>query len=212
MKKAIIFDLDGTLWDSADAVVAGFNEVLRGVPEFSLQLSKEDVRGLLGKLLVDITRDLLPKNLSDGRIAELNTALCEGDVAYLARCGAPLYPFVRETLCKLKEDYALYIVSNCQKNYIETFLEFHRLQDLFCGHLCAGDTGKPKADNIRTVIEKYGIDRALYIGDTDGDFRAATAAGMPFLHAAYGYGKPHIPTPSVSAFEELPRAVKEYLG
>ena len=212
MKKAVIFDLDGTLWDSADGVTEGFNEVLRGVPEFSLRLSPADVRGLLGKLLIEITRRILPRDLSEARFAELNEALCVGDVAYLARCGAPLYPFVRETLAVLQKDYPLYIVSNCQKNYIEAFLGFHKLQGVFDGHLCPGDTGKTKSKNIRTVMERYAIDRAVYIGDTDGDFQAAKEAGLPFIHAAYGYGRPSDPTPAVYTFEDIPQAVKELLG
>lgn len=212
MKKAIIFDLDGTLWDSAAAATAGLNEVLAGVPEFSLRLSTGDMRQRLGKPALDIMRAILPKDLSEARFLEISTALCVGDVDYLRKSGAPLYPLVKETLRALGETYALYIVSNCQKNYIEAFLAFHRLGDTFDGHLCAGDTGKSKGENIRAAAKTYKIDRAVYIGDTDGDFQAAKEAGLPFIHAAYGYGRPSDPTPAVYTFEDIPQAVKELLG
>ena len=50
--------------------------------------------------------------------------------------------------------------------------------------------------------------RPLYIGDTQGDYDAATAAGVPFLHAAYGFGSIDRQVPFVRAFEEIPAAVE----
>ena len=48
---------------------------------------------------------------------------------------------------------------------------------------------------------------AVYVGDTQGDYNAASAAGVPFLHAAYGFGTIDRPVPSVERFTDLPAAV-----
>ena len=67
--------------------------------------------------------------------------------------------------------------------------------------------GLPKADNIALVAERNGLRRPLYIGDTQGDYDAASKAGVPFLHAAYGFGRIDRPVPSVATFGDLPDAI-----
>ena len=82
---------------------------------------------------------------------------------------------------------------------------------MFEDYECPGRTGLLKADNIRLVCERNHLDAAVYVGDTDGDYNATCKAGVPFIHAAYGYGKPHDPTPSVRRFDALPEIIKEIL-
>lgn len=108
--------------------------------------------------------------------------------ALLAQC-APLYPALEDTLRQLKEKYRLFIVSNCQAGYIEVFLETSGLGSYFEGHLCPGDTGNAKADNIRQIIRDYNLKTPVYVGDTLGDFNATKDAGIPFVFASYGFGQ-----------------------
>ena len=54
------------------------------------------------------------------------------------------------------------------------------------------------------VLERSGMDRALYLGDTQGDLDAADRAGIPFVHAAYGFGKVDRPVPAIHDLAELP--------
>ena len=58
------------------------------------------------------------------------------------------------------------------------------------------------------MAARNGMKRPLYIGDTQGDYEAATAAGVPFLHAAYGFGAIDHEVPFVRAFAELPAALQ----
>ena len=71
-----------------------------------------------------------------------------------------------------------------------------------------GRTVLPKADNIALVAERNGLRRPLYIGDTQGDYDAASKAGVPFLHAAYGFGRIDRPVPSVATIGDLPDAIR----
>ena len=57
------------------------------------------------------------------------------------------------------------------------------------------------------VVERNGLKRPLYIGDTQGDCDAAAKAGVPFLHAAYGFGAIDHPVPRAEAFRDIPAAV-----
>lgn len=211
MKKGILFDLDGTLWDSAGAVTRSWNTALATLDEFQVRITRCDMMRFMGNLLFDIGRMMLPKHLSNERVQQIVDLCIEYEHAYLRVHGAPLYENLVGTLTELQKDYSLYIVSNCQAGYIEIFLDYFRLWDLFEDYECPGRTGLLKADNIRLVCERNHLDAAVYVGDTDGDYNATCKAGVPFIHAAYGYGKPHDPTPSVRRFDALPEIIKEIL-
>ena len=208
MKKGIIFDLDGTLWDASEQVTASWNMALATIDEFNLRIDKNDMMSFMGNLLFDIGRMMLPKNLDDSRVQEIIDLCIEYEHAYLREHGAPLYENLVKTLTELKKEYSLFIVSNCQAGYIEVFLDVTGLWDMFDDYECPGRTGLSKGDNIKLICKRNSLDKAYYVGDTDGDYRATCYAGLPFIHAAYGYGKPHEATVSVSRFEELAKLMK----
>ncbi len=203
MKKGIIFDLDGTLWDASEQVTVSWNMALATIDDFNLRIDKRDMMHFMGNLLFDIGKMMLPKGLSDERVQEIIELCIEYEHAYLREHGAPLYENLRETLSELKKEYSLFIVSNCQAGYIEVFLDCTGLWDMFEDYECPGRTGLSKGDNIKLICERNGLDKAVYVGDTDGDYRATCYAGLPFIHAAYGYGKPHKATQSITRFEDL---------
>ena len=66
-----------------------------------------------------------------------------------------------------------------------------------------------KGSNIKLIMERNGIKNAVYIGDTEGDERASRAAGIPFIYAAYGFGKAIQPDAVIAKITELPERVKE---
>jgi phosphoglycolate phosphatase len=60
-------------------------------------------------------------------------------------------------------------------------------------------------------VERNHLQQAVYVGDIQGDFEATTEAGLPFIHAAYGFGTISEPTPKISALAELPEVVAQVL-
>jgi phosphoglycolate phosphatase len=80
-------------------------------------------------------------------------------------------------------------VSNCQSGYIEVFFKISGMEHYFSGHQCYGTKNLPKADNIKDIINDHNLQAPVYIGDTMGDYNAATKAGVPFVFAAYGFGE-----------------------
>jgi len=100
-----------------------------------------------------------------------------------------LYPGAADVIRDLSRDYWIGIASNCQSGYIETFLTVSGLQDAVDDCISHGDTGLGKADNIRILMERNGLDEAWYAGDTAGDRESAEHAGISFVWCRYGFGR-----------------------
>jgi phosphoglycolate phosphatase len=202
---AILFDLDGTLWDAVDRIRDSWNAVLLRHPEYKRDpITRTELERCMGMLLPDIGRRLFA-DLSEEKALVLMEECCEYENEYLREHGGILYPNLEETLKTLSESFALCVVSNCQDGYIQAFLEAHRLSSLFTDFESAGATGHAKADNCRLVTRRNRFLHPVYVGDTQGDANAAKEAGIPFVYASYGFGqvKAEDMAASVSSFAEL---------
>lgn len=185
---SIIFDLDGTLWDSADRVSKAWNEAVAKIDGVSLHLTVEDIKGVMGLPAEEGARKLLP-DLTPKLRAEITKACFASESEYLSKYGGTLYPGVEEMLAQLSQRYKLFIVSNCQDGYIEAFFQYHQLGHYFTDYENPGRTGLSKGENIKLVMERCGLTTAVYVGDTAGDRKAAAYAGIPFVYARYGFGQ-----------------------
>lgn len=185
--ESIIFDLDGTLWDSADNVAESWDIVVKklGIP---CSITGDDLRSAMGMTMDGLARHFFPMLSEDRQLSVLEKCM-EYENEYVAVHGGRLYGGEEETLKQLALSHRLFIVSNCQKGYIEAFMQYSGLEKYFSGYMCWGDTKSPKSTTIRLLMEKYGSISAAYIGDTDGDCKAALEAEIPFVHAAYGFGE-----------------------
>lgn len=187
MYDSIIFDLDGTLWNAVDEIVDIWNITILKLWGVKGKITAEMLGRQMGKPIEEISRALLPDRSEE----ECKTAVDECtrlESEYLTKHGAKLYPGLRETLEKLKKRYPLFIVSNCQSGYIESFLTAHGMQSYFDGFLCPGISGKLKADNIKALAAEFGLKNPVYVGDTETDRLACDKAGVDFIFASYGLG------------------------
>lgn len=199
---SILFDLDGTLWDSVDEIVAVWNAVIARYPGLRDPITRQEQESVMGLQMDEIARRLFPQESPERQSALMDQCIQEEN-EYLYDRGATLYPDVPEVLRALKTRYRLYIVSNCQSGYIEAFLHAHHLEDAFDGFLCFGDTGRGKGENIAEVVCVNGLQYPVYVGDTLGDAQAARAAGVPFIYARYGFGHVERFDAVIDAFREL---------
>ncbi|HBB71886.1 MAG TPA: HAD family hydrolase [Ruminococcus sp.] len=207
MKKGIIFDMDGTLWDSSENVAKSWTEVIRS-SEYGLpDVTQKDIMGVMG-LTMDRIADRLFGKLPEDERMELLKKCCDYENEYLLRHGGVLYPELENTFIRLKKKYHLYIVSNCQTGYIETFLEHYGFGRYFDDIECYGNNLKEKGDNIALTASRNSLDKAWYVGDIQGDYDATVKAGLDFIHAAYGFGTIAQTVPELEQFSDLPELME----
>lgn len=208
VKKGLIFDMDGTLWDSAENVATSWTETITKKGYNRPEITKEDIMSVMGKTM-NVIADILFADLPEEERYQLLDECGKNENAYLVKHGGNLYPELEETLKKLKEKYHLYIVSNCQAGYIEAFLDFYGFGKYFEDIECYGNNLKQKGFNIKLLAERNNLSDAYYIGDTQGDYDATMEAGLKFIHAKYGFGTINTEVPELNSFKELPQLLKE---
>lgn len=208
MIDSIIFDMDGTLWDSTSEVALSFNKVLKEKhPEVTDTVTAEILQGYFGKPLDEIAVNLF-KSVPPEHAISVMKECCDYECEYLAIHGATLYNGLEEVLEELSKKYKLLIVSNCQDGYIQCFFRaYPELEKYFIDFEYPGRSGKLKADNIRIVVERNQLKNPVYVGDTQGDADAAREAGVPFIFAGYGFGNVEEYFARVDSLRELPDIV-----
>lgn len=197
----VLFDLDGTLWDSCRVVAESWGATLRRLDAAAVPPGTEEVRGIMGMTAPQIVRALFS---GYGEAAEHVALTCmREENAYIAAHGGELYPGLEETLAALSARMPLFIVSNCQDGYIQSFLTSSGLGGYFRDFACEGATGLSKAENIALLCRRYGLRRPVYVGDTLSDEASARASGCAFVHAAYGFGTAEAPDAVIGGLREL---------
>ena len=184
---SIIFDLDGTLWDSTVTSSKIWTKIVGKYREVTDEITADKLKKLFGKPLSQIGEELFT-SVDRKRAIELINECCEKQNPFIAKEGGILYADLEDTLEVLSKKYKLCIVSNCEAGYIESFFEAHNLGKYFVDYECPGRTRLYKADNIKLVVERNQLLHPIYVGDTLGDAMASKAAGLPFVCARYGFG------------------------
>lgn len=202
LPESIIFDVDGTLWDTVALVAKGWN---LGLKELGLAqaYTEAEIRPLFGRTMDQITGILLPSVPAELRGGYMQRLMYwEERVLWEDPCQV-FYPDVLCTIPALAEKHRLFIVSNCQKGYIELTMEKGNFAPHIRDHACFGDTGTCKGETIRRLMERNQVTDAAYVGDTQGDMEAAMYAGIPFVWASYGFGTPERWDKRICRFSQL---------
>ncbi len=193
----ILFDLDGTLVETAPEICDAVNDTLQHFNFASV--SQEQVNDWIGHGTLELLIQALAfvQGLSDATVRSSERL---ADIAavfkthYRARCGtrSHCYPHVVETLHRLKSQGVLLgVVTNKEGAYTQTVLDAHALTPLFdC--VVSGDTfptKKPRPDGVLSCLERFQVtaDRTLFVGDSSIDVATARNAGVAVWVVPYGY-------------------------
>lgn len=193
----ILFDLDGTLVETAPEIMDAVNDTLG---RFNLPLvSQQQVNDWIGhgtlSLLVQAVANRSGKPVEEVRASDLLRQMVPiYDGFYKLRCGtrSHLYPYVREVLNTLRaQGVKLAVVTNKEGRYTQVVMDVHELGPLFDA-VVSGDTfatKKPDPAGVLHCLTQFGVaaDRALFVGDSSIDAATARNAGVPVWLLPYGY-------------------------
>ncbi|MFA5940327.1 MAG: HAD hydrolase-like protein [Sinimarinibacterium sp.] len=193
----LIFDLDGTLVDTASEIADTVNDVLSEAGLSAQEPAR--IRGWIGHgARTTLRRALLaqPDNYAD-RIdidALLGPLMRRFDFFHTRRCGtsSELFPGVRETLDALRgRGQCMALLTNKEARFTAQVLRRHELRGYF-GPAISGDSldqRKPSAIPVKHCVDWHGAraERTVLIGDSGVDAQTARNAGIAFWAVPYGY-------------------------
>lgn len=192
MIKNIIFDIDGTLWNSTEVVAKGWRRAVKETGYSKCEITGSILKKEFG-LPMNIIADHVFSDLKDeDKKVELLKLCCKYEHELLEENTEDIsYPGIVAEIKSLAKKYRIFIVSNCQKGYIELVCGKLGIKDCIEDHLCFGDTGLTKGETMKKLMEKNGLSEkeTVYVGDTAGDKAATEFAGATFVYAAYGFGE-----------------------
>ena len=193
----ILFDLDGTLIETAPEIADAVNDTLRrfDLPEVTQQQVNDWIGHGTRELLIQALACSGAIDVAAVRASDtLPMIAAEFDLNYQRRCGtrSRLYPQVRETLIALRErGVKLAVITNQECRYTATVLAAHQLAPLL-DRVISGDTlptKKPDPAGIENCIKAFGVPphRVLFVGDSSIDVATARNAGIDVWALPYGY-------------------------
>ena len=183
MKTGILFDLDGTLLDTLEDLWLTTNYALRvyGYPERTM----EEVRRFVGNGAENLIRRAMPEKSPAEAVRKL---LDTYRPYYTAHCQVKTKPYegIPEALETLKEKYAIAIVSNKPDSAVKELCA-----EYFPGIYALGETAdcprKPAADMVFKAMKAIGVERCVYVGDSEVDVVTARNAGVPCVSVLWGF-------------------------
>ena len=218
---ALVFDLDGTLVDTAPDLIGALNAVL--VAEGRPTAKIGDVRHLVGHgayVMLDRAMQMTGDAVAPGRLPELVDTFVAHYRSHIAAESRP-FPGVEATLEALQAAGArMGVLSNKPQELTDLLIPALGFTRFFRAIHGAGrlEVVKPDARVFHHVIEEMGGkgSGAVMIGDSGTDVATARAAGVPSIVLTYGYSPEPVETLGADRvtgdFRDIPRLVKELLG
>ena len=203
----LIFDLDGTLYDTRTSFVPTMRTVYR---EYGLRYPSDDViLSLVGEPFPVFLDWLIEHGFPTGREA-LARQISEIEFASIRERGA-LFPGVQETLGELSEDgYVICLCTNGDRRYADAVLSACGVLHLFAELETNEVEGRTKVDLVRDLLRRVPHERAFMIGDRYHDMEAGRANGCTVIAAGYGYAGPRELDEAnwiIERFPDLPRTL-----
>ena len=210
MRIGILWDLDGTLLDTLQDLADGTNHALRqfGYPERTV----EEVRRFVGNGAQRLIEQAIPAGADVAEVLEAFYAY------YNAHCRVKTKPYdgILDALAELERRFPMAVVSNKPDTAVKQLCAQY-----FSGLYARGESAdcprKPAPDMILKTMAFIGVERCVYVGDSEVDVATARNAGVPCLSVLWGFrdrqtllnaGADHF----CAACEELPGVISKMAG
>ena len=176
----VLFDLDGTLLDTLEDLADSVNYALaqHGYPQRTL----EEVRTFVGNGAAMLIK------LSTSYAEDYEQVLRTFQAYYKAHCQVKTGPYagILDALAQIRAEYPVAVVSNKPDPAVKALCD-----DYFGGVFALGERAdcprKPAPDMLYKAMEYLGVDKAVYVGDSEVDVITAKNAGMPCISVLWGF-------------------------
>ena len=183
MSVGIIFDLDGTLLDTLEDLHAAVNHTMAqfGCPPRTM----EEVRRFVGNGVDQLVRLSLPGKDSDPPVEDVIAAY---RTYYNAHCREKTGPYagIPEALAVLAREYPLAVVSNKPDSAVKPLCREY-FGDIFALGERKETPRKPAPDMVWQAMAAIGVEKCIYVGDSEVDILTAQRAGVPCLSVTWGF-------------------------
>lgn len=187
IERSVIFDLDGTLVDSAPGILSSLSYV---ISKFNLRPARALDASLIGPPLPKLLSGLFPE-LSHASISSLSATFADHYDSIGCLSSAP-YPGVVDLLSQLASSHcSLFLVTNKRIEPTLAIVEYLGWTAAFSSIAGCNSSGAvlPKSDSLSLLLARgtFIKDSVLYLGDTYSDFVACQTVSIPFAFAGWGY-------------------------
>lgn len=202
----IIFDLDGTLWDTREITLKSANVVAAKYPDIK-EITMIEVEGGMGYSFEETAKIYMPyldKEIREKYFREI----IDTNIDLINKEGGKLYEGVKDTIINLSKDYKLGIVTNNNDDYVKSFFKSSGLKEYFTDYMGAASYNLTKGDTIKKLVSKYQEKNNYYVGDIRNDMISSEEAGVTFIHAKYGFDKELETKYFINDIRKLPELMK----
>lgn len=202
----LIFDMDGTLWNTANTTLKSSNQIADKYEEVK-SFTIDTINNGMGLSFKDNVVNYFPYLDKDKGSKYLNE-LIGNTIRLIDEDGTDIYDGVIDVIKKLSKEYKLAIVTNNNNEYVELFFKVSGLESYFTDYLGAATYNITKAEAIKIIMNRNNESDSYYIGDIKKDLDSAREAKCTFIHAKYGFG-PDLKTKYyINDIKELPDKLK----
>lgn len=193
MKKSIIFDMDGTLFQTDKILECSLEDTfehLRSRGEWDKGTPIDQYRQIMGVPLPKVWETLLPKHDQNVR-AQTDAFFLERLISNIEAGKGALYPHVEEVFRSLRSrQYSIFIASNGLEKYLNAIVNHYDLTrwitEVFSIERIPSLN---KSDLVGSIVQKYGIEQGTVVGDRISDIRAAKDNGLMAIGCSFDFAQ-----------------------
>ncbi len=193
MLEAIIFDMDGTLFQTNSILELSLEDAFQRLREQQLWNDATPIdkyREIMGVPLPQVWETLLPLHSIEVREA-MDEYFLERLIDNINNGKGALYPHAQEMLAELKNmNYSIFIASNGLSPYLKAIVEYYHLDKWITETFSITQIHTlNKVDLVSTIIKKYGVSSGTVVGDRLSDIKAAKANGLLSVGCNFDFAK-----------------------